>query len=222
MMFVHKLYDTSNIVLNSSVALFFFLIVMVFSYGMELSAQNTDKKAGLSENDKVEIKSFMDSNYQRLSNFRNIRGDKQQVHPFSGNESQCDRCHEVHRTSGGEASYILFRENSARLLSGKCLECHPMSNNSHPTLIKPKIPIPKDFPLSDNNELTCISCHNPHYQRFSTRAWLPRTHLDKVADIFRRKKQFKTYYLRRNNSKKELCLACHQGISQHWGFYNQP
>ena len=93
--------------------------------------------------------------------------------------------------------------------SKRCIECHPMGETGHPTMVKPLFPIPKDFPLSDNNEITCVSCHNPHYQRYSSRSWLPRTHLRKAADILRRKKQFKTHYLRRNNSKKELCLACH-------------
>ncbi|MFC1552630.1 hypothetical protein ACFL6P_08730 [Candidatus Latescibacterota bacterium] len=213
---------TSSVMWDSIVIASAVIICLYVFYIMDIFAQNTNKTTTLSEKARVEIQSFLDSNYKNVTNLNNVLRERREVHPFSGVDIQCSKCHEVHKTQGAEASYIVFREDSVRLLSDKCLVCHPMSSSGHPNLVKPSFPIPKDFPLSHQNELTCISCHNPHYQRYSNRSWLPRTYLGRTADFIRRKKQFNTYFLRRNNAKKELCLACHQGIRQDWGFYSQP
>jgi nitrate/TMAO reductase-like tetraheme cytochrome c subunit len=209
------IWDTIVIACSVIMCLFVF-------YALDIYAQNLKKSTTLSETARIEVQSFLDSNYKNVTDLKNVLRERREVHPLSAVDTQCNKCHEVHKTDGAEASYIVFREDSVQLLSNKCLGCHPMTSSGHPNMVKPSIPIPKDFPLSHQNELTCISCHNPHFQRYSNRSWLPRTYLGKAADIIRRKKQFNTYFLRRNNAKKELCLACHQGVRQDWGFYNQP
>ncbi len=90
-----------------------------------------------------------------------------------------------------------------------CTECHGYGEESHPTDLHPEFSIPKDPPLKDD-KITCLTCHLPHNEYYSDRRWVSSSGMSKFAGIFGRKKKHRTYFLRRNNSQGELCLACHK------------
>lgn len=214
--------ETSNLILNIIVLICFVTCCMLYTVGLETLAQESAQRESSLTASKIEIKGFLDSNYGRLPDARIFSEQEIQIHPFSAYGEQCNTCHEIKKTAGADASYIIFRENSTDLLTAACIKCHPQGAADHPIKITPSFPIPKDLPLSEKKEITCITCHNPHFRRFSNRSWLPRTFLLEMIDFINRKKQYKTYFLRRNNAKKELCLACHQGLRHQWGFFYQP
>ena len=167
---------------------------------------------------KDKVGSFLGKDYKRLSEAKDLLEQETNIHPFVNDKNSCNTCHDVFQTSGADASYIVFRENSADLLTENCLKCHERFIGDHPVLIKTTFPVPKDLPLSEKREITCMTCHNPHFKRFSNRPWYPRSYIITAFDIIQRKKEFKTYYLRRNNAKKELCLSCHKGLRHQRGY----
>ena len=187
---------------------------MLYTSGLVVFAQETGSADSSSTVTETEIKRFLDNNYKRLSEAKDFLEQEAQTHRHVNDKNKCSTCHEVIQTSGSDASYIIFRENYAALLTANCLKCHQQNIGDHPILIKASFPVPKDFPLSDKKEITCVTCHNPHFQRFSNRPWYPRTFKTIVADYVKRKKVHKTFFLRRNNAEKELCLSCHKGISR--------
>ncbi len=192
--------------------------VLLYVLSSEVLTQESDLQESSQPASKVEIKSFLDSSYNRLYESEIISEQKTQIHPFAASKNQCNKCHEVYKTTGAEASYIVFIENSSKFLNAACLRCHPQGPADHPILITTSFAVPKDLPLSEKKEITCITCHNPHLQRFSNRSWLPRSFTKKLVESIFRKKQYKTYFLRRNNANKELCLGCHKSLRQQWQF----
>ena len=172
------------------------------------------KSSSISRAKAQESNKFLDNNYQRINEAHEFTDDEGEVHPNVQDSDRCNTCHEVFSTDEGRGSFIVFRENPANSLTAKCLSCHHYHVGDHPVLVGASFPIPKDLPVSDKNEITCITCHNPHYQRYSNRSWQPRSYKEKIYDIITGKKRFKTYFLRRNNAKKDLCLSCHKGVYQ--------
>ena len=148
--------------------------------------------------------------------FTVLFGQGSQFHPFVSNEKQCSTCHVTFQITGTTASYIVLRADSTFDLSAACLECHPQKVATHPVRIPTPFQVPKDLPLSGKNEITCVTCHNPHFSRFSNRPWQPRSYIQKMGEFVTRKKQYKTYFLRRNNAQGELCRGCHQRVRYHW------
>jgi len=157
---------------------------------------------------------FLDYHYRRVNAAQDFSGVEGAVHPFAHDKNKCDTCHEVFQTPRPEGSLIVFREDRYIALSGRCLKCHQYHVGDHPVRITATLPVPKDLPLSDKKEITCITCHNPHFQRFSNRPWYPRSYETKLTDFITMKKTYKTYFLRRNNEQKDLCLSCHKGVYQ--------
>ncbi len=181
-------------------------------------AQEPDSKKNQTPVSETQSGKFLDNHYDILNEAKHLTEKFSQIHPFVNEKNRCDTCHDVFQTSGADASYIIFRENAAALLSAKCAKCHERNFGDHPVLIKASFPVPKDLPLSEKKEITCITCHNPHFIRFSNRSWFPRSYIMIIADYLKSKKEYKTYYLRRNNAKKELCLSCHKGVRHQRGF----
>ena len=138
-------------------------------------------------------------------------GGKSQIHPFVKDQANCSKCHDIRQMPGG-ASYIAFEDNSGAIQTVNCKGCHPQHLGDHPVLVRPLFSVPKDIPLSKRGEVTCMTCHNTHYERYSDRPWEPRSVKTRVLDYVFKKKVYKTYFLRRNNSKKELCISCHAGV----------
>ena len=138
-----------------------------------------------------------------------------QRHPFLNDKELCNICHVIYNITGTTAKYIAINADSTSFPTDVCLECHPHRVADHPVHIVVPYEAPKDLPLTKKREITCITCHNPHYERFSNRPWMPRSIIQKMYDFFKGKKQYKTYFLRRNNSQGELCISCHRQVRRH-------
>ena len=138
-----------------------------------------------------------------------------EFHPFINDKNLCSTCHVTYQTantSGNTISYIVVNVDSSHIHTYVCLGCHPHKAEVHPVQITSSFPVPKDLPVSKMREITCTTCHNPHFSRYSSRPWIPRSFLQILNDFVKRKKQYKTYFLRRNNSKGELCMSCHKPV----------
>ena len=81
----------------------------------------------------------------------------------------------------------MFVEDSAAIQTVNCKQCHPQHLGDHPVLIKATFTVPKDLPLSKRNEITCMTCHNTHFVRFSDRPWSPRSYKTILFDFVKRK-----------------------------------
>lgn len=82
-------------------------------------------------------------------------GPPQPRHP---NGQSCASCH----VAGDDVT-----PENARMLVGSqeklCAECHPKSVQvSHPSGIRPKGPVPAQYPVDWKGDLTCSTCHNVH------------------------------------------------------------
>jgi len=135
-------------------------------------------------------------------------GQDPEFHPFTTDASRCTTCHMMIRIAGTNAKYIVMSADTLDF-STSCVKCHPEKAATHPVWVKPPFQVPGDLQLSGKNEITCITCHNPHNSRYSNRPWQVRSFRQKVNDFIRRKKQYQTYFLRRNNAYRELCNGCH-------------
>ena len=110
-----------------------------------------------------------------------------EAHDYRAYGLDCRSCHKSVglKSSGGTVKPI--REI--------CGDCHKLEGMlSHPVDIKPTFTFPPDLPLDENGMMTCATCHNPHRAQMS---------------MFTGKK---TKYLRREGSKKEFCIACHNQL----------
>ncbi len=171
---------------------------------------------------KTGMRSFLDSGYKSLDNAEIFSEQEIQTHPYTTSNDQCNKCHEVYKTTGANGSYIVFVEDSHKLMTYACIKCHLQGNADHPIMIVASFPVPRDLPLSQDNEVTCITCHNPHLQRYSNHPWLQRSFMTIISDFISRKKQYKTFFLRRNNSNRELCLSCHHRVGNQFQFLLEP
>jgi predicted CXXCH cytochrome family protein len=119
------------------------------------------------------------------------RGDAAQ-NPHDFQRVGCQHCH-VARPGQQEVPSLqksVFRKNIDEL----CQECHAASledNLNHRVGIRPSMRVPDDLRLNERGELSCVTCHDPHGEYLSS-----KTHS-------------RTYFLRRQMLKRELCLACH-------------
>lgn len=94
----------------------------------------------------------------------------------------------------------------SRSCDQNCFRCHPDMDKHHPvgTGVNEKEKVP--LPLIKENQVGCISCHDPLSASTDNRSW-------KSQSLFSRwfsgQKVYKTYYLRINNSDGKLCKTCH-------------
>ncbi len=107
------------------------------------------------------------------------------VHDGIGSD-KCLRCHDKIPFTGVKSKIIPDYVEV-------CIECHSEYHGSdgllHPLGMVPRYPLPKDMPLGQNGEVTCMTCHIFH----------PRDSLY-VGD--------RATFLRRS-SPKRLCMAYH-------------
>lgn len=102
----------------------------------------------------------------------------------------CRHCHIQVPGQGRQLQRTVFRKN----IDDLCQECHAAAledNLNHRVGIRPSMRVPPDLRLNEKGELSCITCHDPHGEYLSGRTGA------------------RTYFLRRQMLKRELCLACH-------------
>ena len=102
----------------------------------------------------------------------------------------CTHCHVTVPGQGRVLQRNVFRKN----IDDLCQECHAASledNLNHRVGIRPSMKVPEDLHLNERGELSCVTCHDPH------------------AEYFSAKTGGRTWFLRRQMLKRELCLACH-------------
>jgi predicted CXXCH cytochrome family protein len=102
----------------------------------------------------------------------------------------CAHCHVTIPGQGRTFQRNVFRKN----IDDLCQECHAASledNLNHRVGIRPSMKVPDDLHLNEKGELSCVTCHDPH------------------AEFVSSKTGNRTWFLRRQMLKRELCLACH-------------
>ena len=102
----------------------------------------------------------------------------------------CTYCHLAVPGQGRTLQRTVFRKS----IDDLCQTCHAASledNLNHRVGIRPSMKVPPDLHLSDRGELSCITCHDPHGEYVSGATGA------------------RTWFLRRQMLKRELCLACH-------------
>ncbi len=108
--------------------------------------------------------------------------------PHSFPQSECLNCHSVD-ASGTVAKHT---REPVTIVCKKCHEDVFSKGYIHPVNVRPgSVKVPRDMPLSASGEITCSTCHNMHtpgLTPFGT----------------------KSYYLRRFESGKKFCEACHK------------
>jgi len=87
-----------------------------------------------------------------------------------------------------------------------CKECHGDDSSSHIVGVTPDYTVPADFPLDNENKITCLTCHYVHGSLESDRPMASSSFMD---HLFNRDRLKKSYVLRRNNAEGDMCLACH-------------
>ena len=127
---------------------------------------------------------------------------QQESHPIDP-AIQCRSCH---NEGTDRNKYTGLKED----ISSACIKCHVRGDANHGVNFTPQFKVPSDLPLSKSREITCITCHSPHNQRFSNRTWQAKSLIGKMGDMFKRGKHHKTYFLRRNNADGDLCFSCHK------------
>jgi len=88
-----------------------------------------------------------------------------------------------------------------------CIECHGNDSKSHIVGVTPEYTVPADLPLDSKNNVNCLTCH---YIHGSLKSETPMASSSAMDKLFNRDRLKKSFMLRRNNSKGDLCLACHK------------
>ncbi len=110
--------------------------------------------------------------------------------PHEFDQVGCTHCHIVVPGQGRILQHNVFRKN----IDDLCQECHAASledNINHRVGIRPSMKVPEDLHLNENGEISCITCHDPHTEYVGS------------------KTGNRTWFLRRQMLKRELCIACH-------------
>ncbi len=130
----------------------------------------------------------------------------------------CLKCHLSEPQA--KNNYPLVSKNVAVTLSAykldgvaMCGACHD-PKEGHKVNLTIDFPVPADMPLSENNDINCLTCHYTHGPLNSEKPQASFSFMDRILNAERLKK---SYLLRRNNTDGELCLTCHnpnQGTQQ--------
>jgi predicted CXXCH cytochrome family protein len=110
--------------------------------------------------------------------------------PHAFDKIGCTHCHLVVPGQGRPLQRSVFRKD----IDDLCQECHAASledNINHRVGIRPSMRVPEDLHLNEKGEISCITCHDPH------------------AEYVSAKTGNRTWFLRRQMLKRELCIACH-------------
>jgi predicted CXXCH cytochrome family protein len=110
--------------------------------------------------------------------------------PHDFGQVGCTHCHVVVPGQGRVLQRNVFRKD----IDDLCQECPAATledNINHRVGIRPSMKVPEDLHLNENGEISCITCHDPH------------------AEYVSAKTGNRTWFLRRQMQKRELCIACH-------------
>lgn len=110
--------------------------------------------------------------------------------PHDFKQVDCTHCHVLVPGQGRVMQRNVFRKD----IDDLCQECHAASledNLNHRVGIRPSMKVPQDLHLNENGEISCVTCHDPHAEYVSS------------------KTGNRTWFLRRQMQKRELCIACH-------------
>ncbi len=100
----------------------------------------------------------------------------------------------------------------------RCLQCHSgvvgdsrevwdRKLDAHPVNIKPEMEIPSYFPLDDQGQMVCSTCHSPHGA--VTLDELKKVGDDAALEALAPHGGGDSTFLRMGRSSSELCVACH-------------
>ncbi len=128
-------------------------------------------------------------------------------HAFLNDRKECQRCHVEVPRRGAPAGSLRFHKDLVSL----CLGCHTDKDLStlHPVDIRPGFRVPRDLPLDEHGTITCSTCHDPHGAPVAPVPYVAETLGKRLLSVVTRKKEHKTFYLRRRNDQGQLCLGCH-------------
>ena len=125
------------------------------------------------------------------------------------NAEQCLSCHKTlpEKQAGFSGKYVIpDMSHYAKSETRMCADCHSDDTMSHIVGSTPEYIVPADLPLDKNKQITCLTCHYIHGSLVSDEPMASTSFMD---HLFNRQRLTKSYILRRNNAKGDLCLACH-------------
>lgn len=125
--------------------------------------------------------------------------DSLSIHPFINSKEACNECH-----TKSNLNIIINRPSEA--CSPQCFTCHKDTKKHHPVNIRIHDKLPDNLSLTRKKRITCITCHKLDSKRYDSRSWKSQSMFETV---FKKKDQYKTYYLVKNNSDGQLCKTCH-------------
>lgn len=126
------------------------------------------------------------------------------------NNVACTSCHRqapVHNPKHSTQTVLPDMDDFTTDPVAMCVPCHDDSERSHPLWVKPNYPVPADLPLDNNGAVTCLTCHHTHGSLKSEHPCCSVSFMDRMLNSDRMTKSF---LLRRENTKGQLCKACHK------------
>ncbi|MBI3815491.1 MAG: hypothetical protein HY279_13630 [Nitrospinae bacterium] len=126
-------------------------------------------------------------------------------HDFIDDQSKCIDCHRTKPESLPVPGKIQGNVDFKIDFNNMCNNCHRHEGGKmgHPVGVKPKAITPADLLLDENGKLTCLTCHKTHMGHIHK-----RKSLSICGGLFSSGEE-RSYFLRRDNSEGDLCLACH-------------
>lgn len=126
------------------------------------------------------------------------------------NKKECLNCHKTLPKTPFKSDGQHIIPNMKLFIKSEtdmCIDCHGKDSKSHIVGVTPEYSVPADLPLDLKNSVTCLTCHYIHGSLKSDTAMASSSVMDQ---LFNRERLKKSFMLRRNNSKGDLCLACHK------------
>lgn len=161
------------------------------------------------------IQTLLTSTLFLMSGLINISVANEAFNPhtdFTNQANNAELCLSCHKTlpekpNGFIGQYVIPDMNHyIKSETQMCAECHGDDNSSHIVGSTPEYIVPADLPLDKNKQVTCLTCHYIHGSLESDEPMASTSFMD---HLFNRQRLNKSYVLRRNNVKGDLCLACH-------------
>lgn len=122
-------------------------------------------------------------------------------HTALDSATACTPCHATDAASRWESSRALA-------CTPFCLTCHKQEEMAkHHPVDNPVTKPPRlTLRLTRDQKSACFTCHDLANHRYDAVRWKAESLFGR---LFRKEKQYKTYYLATRNDRGQLCLACH-------------
>ncbi len=124
-------------------------------------------------------------------------------HAFGDDPAACGNCHE-----GPPARPERLPDGSSEF----CASCHTHPMNAHPLAVPADLHTPADLLVDREGNIGCLTCHFSHGPHESDHPWTSTSVAGELGRLFKRRQSYPTYFLRRDNSHGDLCLACHNNF----------